>query len=304
MNHYPSTMILSPGQRKAAEILRGIIRLATGNLRRSLPLSTRTNTLIAGRSGSGKSHLVRALAIEAGIPLWEMNVSNWIVLGARNGGPTLDSLISWIDDNDAGIIFLDELEKISDSNPWYNSIRLEIHSICDGNIPESALSSADIYDMSDLSEDISLVRQKALIKAKLGTKLRTTFAIIGAGAWQREWTRAFESIGFQSTVEEKPGLSRKQLLTMISPEVLQRFRHDIVFIEPMTLDDYSAILASQAECLPEWQRNRFIELVTRAFPRAIEDGLGMRIFEEVYTDLCLELETTAASPIPETLQAL
>lgn len=298
MNVQFQQLILSPGQRKTAEKLRGTIQLATGNFRQFLPLVARTNTLVAGQSGCGKSHLVRALALEAKLPLWETNVSNWIVLGARTGEPTLESLTAWIAVNRAGIIFLDELEKISDPNPWHNSIRLELHSICDGIIPESVLPAADDLDAPEFADGLNPVQRKAVIRGELEQKLRTTFAIIGAGAWQQEWSRASETIGFQNSRATARGLDRRQLLTMISPEILQRFRHDVLFLEPMKREDYLEVLTSLSGLLPIWQRDRFNELAIRSFPRALEDGLGMRIFEEIYTDLCIEMGPAIATHLP------
>jgi len=286
--------MLSPGQRQTAESLRRIIHLATGNTRQFLPLATRTNTLIAGQSGTGKSHLVRTLAAEARLPLWETNVANWIVLGARYGEPTLQSLSAWIAEHHAGIIFLDEIEKISDANPWYNSIGLEIHSICDGLIPESVVPDIDDFDALGFG-DLSAVRRKSMLKAELETKLRHSFIVIAAGAWQQEWSRPSKMIGFRTSSTKACGLDRKQLLKMISPEILQRFRHDVLFLEAMEHGDYLEVMEVQSSLLPDKQRARFAELVVRSIPRAIEDGLGMRIFEEVYTDLCMEMMPDVAN---------
>ena len=87
---------LSPGQQKVLEAMRPILKLATCGIRSTLPLKMQSASLIVGKSGTGKSHLVRELAREAAVPFWEANVASWIVLGARNGNPTLSSLVKWI----------------------------------------------------------------------------------------------------------------------------------------------------------------------------------------------------------------
>jgi hypothetical protein len=57
----------------------------------------------------------------------------------------------------------------------------------------------------------------------------------------------------------------------------------------MAESDFHDVLTAQLCMIAESQRRKYAELVLRAIPRAIEFGLGMRIFEEVYTDLCVEV---------------
>ncbi len=62
----------------------------------------------------------------------------------------------------------------------------------------------------------------------------------------------------------------------------------------MTDDDFHHVLRNQLTLIPASYRDRFADLVHRAIPRALEFGLGMRIFEEIYTDLCVEIINNCA----------
>jgi len=288
----------SPGQRKAIEKLRPILQLATSSVRPDLSLSTRTNTLVAGPSGSGKSFLAKALAAEAGLPIWETNVSTWIVLGARNGNPTLVSLFEWINRMPKGVIFLDELEKpfpynaggsSSGSSDWFNSVRMEIHDLLDARMPDAAIQ-VDEAAMADSYDGMLSTRDcKDLLKFSVEMKLRNSFLIIGAGTWQHLWTTNQNTIGYNSDLKPTTMLDQGQIMRSISPEILLRFRNEVLFLPPMTESDFHQVLRDRLGQIPVNYRKRFAELVHRAIPRAMEFGLGMRIIEETFTNLCVEI---------------
>lgn len=289
---------LSPGQADVLNELRPILTLATSPARSALTLTTRVNTLLAGPSGSGKSFLAKAMAREAGLPFWESNVSSWIVLGARNGNPTLVSLVEWIHNTPKGVIFLDELEKPfpyqSDSNSdtvseWYNSVKMDLHSICDGRLPDGAIHVDESMLTDKYGGQLSIRECKSLIKFDVEQKLKTSFLIVGAGTWQHLWAKGGETIGFNRETGPVVAIDQQKLMKSISQELLLRFRHQILFLRPMSENDYHDVLRSQLLLIPEGQRERFGQLVRRSIPRALEFGLGMRMFEEVYTDLCVEV---------------
>jgi len=279
---------LSPGQARALESLRPILKLATGGTRSSLPLNPRTTSLIIGPSGSGKSHLVRTLAHEAGLPFWETNMANWIVMGARNGNSTLASLIRWIQEIKSGVIFLDELDKLSGSGEWTNSIRLEVHDLIDARVPDGAIDVSGTTPYEELNDASDKTVRKSMIKVIVQEKLRNHFLIVGAGTCQGAWQGKRRQIGFQAEASSTGPIDRKQILNSIAPEILQRFREEILFLEPLTQADYMQVLIGVIKVLPPHQHVRFAELCLPAINVALGKGLGMRIFEEVYTTLCTE----------------
>lgn len=286
----------SPTQKEALDLLRPILNLATSPIRPDLSLKTRTHTLVTGPSGSGKSFLAKALAEEYRLPFFEVSVSTWIVLGARNGNPTFIALAEWIYRHPRGVIFLDELEKpfpntngAPGDSSWYNSVKMEIHDLLDGRLPEGAAQVDESVLMETFGGQIHLSDIKALLKSDVEHKLKTSYLIVGAGTWQHLWTETERRVGFK--IESMPNVSIDQgkIMKSISPEILLRFRNQVIFLAPMTRTDFTIVLENQLHLIPRNYQNRFIQLVTEAIPRALEHGLGMRIFEEIYTDLCCEI---------------
>jgi SpoVK/Ycf46/Vps4 family AAA+-type ATPase len=146
---------LSPGQKEMMAALKPIVQLGTSGVRSCTPFPLRLSTLIAGPTGVGKSRFVRALAAECKVPFWEARAGSWIPVGARNGNSTMDSLISWIYQQKKGLIFIDELDKVSSSESnWQISNRQEIMSICDLRVeltavkPHEGSLSAEIQGQS------------------------------------------------------------------------------------------------------------------------------------------------------------
>jgi SpoVK/Ycf46/Vps4 family AAA+-type ATPase len=289
---------LSPAQAEALKELRPILKLATSTVRPALNLPTRVHTLITGPSGSGKSFLARALAKEAGLQIWEANVSTWIVLGARSANPTLVSLVEWIHKTPQGVIFLDELEKPFPANfggssggfsDWFNSVKMELHELLDGRVPEAAIQVDDSILNHTYGGELSSRECRSLVKHDVERKLKTSYMVIGAGTWQHLWAETESTIGFNRATDPVLSIDHHRLMKSISPEILLRFRQQVLFLRPMAESDFHEVLTAQLGMIAEPQRRRYAELVLRAIPRAIEFGLGMRIFEEVYTDFCVEV---------------
>jgi hypothetical protein len=93
-------------------------------------------------------------------------------------------------------------------------------------------------------------------------------------------------IGFHSKQPRPNSIDRRSLPQSIAPELLQRFRHEVLFPEPMTEHDFLEVMTAQLQLLPEWQRLRYAVPVVQVIPAAVENGLGMRIFEEIHARLC------------------
>ena len=119
----------------------------------------RFSRLVVGPSGAGKTHIVRALAKHLGIPLFSIDVSNWVLLcasGAERNGETWHHICNFVSKNDKGIIFLDELDKLGRSgdradSAWNQHLRVELYSLLDGRIP-AGLSLAKLEDENDLND--------------------------------------------------------------------------------------------------------------------------------------------------------
>lgn len=274
--------ILSPGQASLIEKLRPLVDLATSGVIKKLPLRPRTSTLILGRSGTGKSHIARELAKQCNLPIWEANTANWIVLGGRGERHTMTDLVRWVQNRKSGIIFLDELDKLNGNSDWVNNIRLEVHDIIDARVPSAALDSQHTDETDDPFSSSECSRRSGI---SVQEKLRTSFFILGAGTCMGAWTSDTNKIGFSTPLTVTPQISRNQVLDYISPEILQRFRSEICFLDPLTRKDYLTVASSIMACLPGQLIEKFGRALALSIDNAMEHGLGMRIFEEVLADL-------------------
>ncbi|MEO5913037.1 MAG: AAA family ATPase [Luteolibacter sp.] len=281
-------MILSPQQERLLQNLLPLARLATSGKAGKMAIRARTHCLIAGPSGAGKSHLIRHLASVMQLPLWESCVSSWIPMGGR-GSPTWPLLAAWIDKHPEGIIFLDELDKLDGISDWTQCIRLEIHDLLDFRVPHGfriaeELLSESFWEKSDDREDEA--------RNRVGIRLRNRVMIVGAGAWQRAWTGNLTRIGYQDSGQSEP--SRQQMLGQISAEILQRFRSDVLLLDPLKESDFRLIAGHIGQTLPDSIRGAFTKLAGPAIIRAVEGQLGMRIFEEIMADAMLSARISAA----------
>jgi len=128
--------ILSDKQESVLDELIPIGRLAISGKVAKLPLRPRTHTLICAPSGSGKSFLLQKLGKLLGTPVLHLNVSNWQPYGSKTEHPTWDIIIDFLKNDSSGMIILDELDKINGQSEWMQYIRLEVHNLLDGKIPE------------------------------------------------------------------------------------------------------------------------------------------------------------------------
>jgi hypothetical protein len=124
----------------------------------------------------------------------------------------------------------------------------------------------------------------------LTTRLRNKVFVLGCGAWQSAWTGNSRKIGFEGEASNSEKPSRFQVLDSISPEIRQRFRDDVCWLEPMRLDDYETVSSQISRALTNpGMRKVWKRLAQPAIERAVAGGLGMRIFEELMLLVLLEV---------------
>lgn len=288
-NHKTQT-ILSPQQEAALQQLIPIARIATSGAAAGLPIRPRSHTLLIAPSGSGKNFLARELAQRLSLPLLLINVSSWVVLSARNEPWTASTICEWLDSlgNGGGILAFDELDKIQTDSDWKSYIRLELHDVLDSVIPHAARIPAQPFDESWGCAAKAELQTRIMLTARLTNRV----FILGCGAWQAAWSGNSRKIGFEgeSSSPEKP--SRLQILDSISPEIRQRFRDEICWLEPMKTDEYEAVSNQIAQTLNDpAMRKTWNRLAKPAIQRAVAGGLGMRIFEELMLSVLLESPT-------------
>lgn len=76
--------ILSPQQETVPRQIIPIAGIATSGAAGDLPVHPRTQTLLIGPSGSGKSFMTREIGRRLNLPVLLINVSSWVVLSAKN----------------------------------------------------------------------------------------------------------------------------------------------------------------------------------------------------------------------------
>lgn len=284
-------MILSPPQESAFKHLNTLARYTLYSSRLiegKLPTKLRSNTLLSGPSGSGKSQIINTLSAELKVPVLRLNVSSWIPYNASSGSPyTWDKVKEFVELNDRGIIFLDELDKLGGKAAWVSYIRLEIHELLDKKFPAFFESDENrdehcVFDVEYESQEPSNESSREAFIDKFSDN----FLIIGAGAWQFAWLGgAKNKMGFSPSEAEdtaKANLSEHEIHEMLSPELRRRFRSDVVTLDPLKKEDYLKLIDEITEKLSEPYATLFIEEATNRIPRALERQLEFRMLEEAF----------------------
>lgn len=263
---------------------------------RKLPLKLRTNTLICGSSGIGKTRLVSDLADELKVPLLRINVSTWSVWSSKSEPYTWETIAEFVKENEYGIIFVDEIDKLttSQNSDWVGHIRLEIHDLLDGFYPTQVERKEQYSLFECLDEQTEEASFEEVAETQVNDyqqKLTDQFLIIGAGAWQKHWDDPVSKfLGFNpdSAEIEKESLSEKEILSSLSAELRRRFRSEILVIQKMERDDYYAVIRQLCQSLPEPIRARFAIKATNRIGAAFEKNLQFRLLEDVLQETVLE----------------
>ena len=178
-------------------------------------ITPRFHPLLVGPTGAGKTFLAGELARRAGLPLINLNVGSWVVSGGHR--PTTPQLLArFVDENESGVIFVDEVDKIEGSTDWMRYVQQEVFALLDGRLG----------DFPDFSRS-------------LNEKLRRGFFIVGAGTWQALQPpvlrhAAYAEPPFGPLPIPVPKLQAAlEGQKSIGDELLLRFNCQVLHIEPM-----------------------------------------------------------------------
>jgi SpoVK/Ycf46/Vps4 family AAA+-type ATPase len=241
--------------------------------------------LLAGATGLGKTALVRMVAQTLGLPLFEASTATWILTGTSPRGAlqTWPSLLDFLGREPLGVIFLDEIDKLTADREWTTYLRLEIYALLDRSVP------VDMMRASRLLADQPPTTAEQKVEQEIAQRhLRRGMLVIAAGAFQSFWeATGVRRVGF-AAAQAPPTPTRRPALQSFSHllprELLNRFRAQVVYLEPMRLSGYVAMLHHTAKRLPEELVEPFLELGYESAFAAVESQLGLRWIEELITE--------------------
>jgi len=271
------TTQLTPSQESAYEKLDFFFNLGLNSINAVDGIIPRPIPLIVGPSGCGKTFLVGQLATKYALPFYSINISNWIVRGARNESQvTMEQLREYISGNDQGVIFLDEVNKLRNSHIGESSWTADVFTEC-----------IAFLDRDDRLEAMGLLG--------LVEKLRRNFIIVGAAAFQDEWRATQQkdsSIGFltgelTSKDQERSYEEAIRKQNTIPEELLFRFNDRLIVILPPTPAEYGKRIASLRITLQmqELSEKELADLATEA----VNSGKSMRWLEGYLTECLSQL---------------
>jgi len=262
-----STTLLTRSQRTVWNALEETADLYFGGMLRKSRIQPRTSRLIAGPSGVGKTHLVRAFAREQGCGFLSLSYGSWLPTGSKHEETTAELLMKFVAAHERCLIAIDELDKFHGGlkQEWSVSIQNDLFALVDRTWFQGSTE----------------------IKERIQRKLRENVFIVGLGTWQSLWAvtgGASRSIGFQqSSGSAMPDQIRAA--RVIPTELLNRFHHEILLLEPMTAADFADI------CGAEGLEAQATELgIVLDYDEAEASGLGMRWLEA----LVLKIHVNAA----------
>lgn len=248
--------LLTRSQRRAREALQATAAVYFSGAFSTALIRPRTNRLIAGPSGVGKTHLMTAVAEENGWGFLKLVFGEWIPLGGR-GEPTKEVVARFLDNQTRCVIFIDELDKFGvafSGGEWSTAIMNEIYCLLD----RSWFQGLDPHD-----RDIRL-------------KLRESTFIVGAGTFQHLWAvegGAQRTIGFHECAHPPMDHAIKAA-KIVAPELLNRFMSEIIFLEPLTREDFTEMCSAA-----EIDRQAAAVGISLDYGQAAASGLGVRWIE-------------------------
>ena len=254
------------------------------------------NPLLCGPTGVGKTHLVQEVASRLKAKYFRVTRSDWLVVGCRQGRPSVYQIMDTVLSHDRTLVHLDEFDKIQidfkTAGEWSASVAQDYMSVLEGKF------QIDEYLATTQFEEAQ--KPSAYL---IQEKLRRSLWLVGSGTWQQVYVanRPGSTIGFTGPAPARPvavdqeSIARAQL---ISPELLYRFNSDLILLTYPSLTETAALLRLTG--LTALARQLGLPLD----PAEVhwEHG-GMRALETVATRLALE-KLRREKPTPVTLSTL
>lgn len=285
------TPLILPHQRPVFEHLSAIGRTCFAVQRKTIPVRLRTNTLIVGPTGTGKTFLASAVARGLGVPCLTLSVSNWVLLSCSDRGAeiTWRSIIKFLYQNrrEPGVvIFLDELDKLTGNASWDVYLRVECFGLLDFTLPTGITGNDNDLIEGDM---------RAAALEMLNNK---TF-IVGGGAFQHLWeSRAQPNIGFNKSFGAPFPPSPDELAQTLPREIINRFGSELMVLRELGDSDYLHMLEATSPLVPSYLRETFEQIGLEMIPSALNMRQGCRFLEDVMLQTLLAERASLQLPSP------
>lgn len=254
---------------------------------RELALRPRWATLTVGPTGTGKTHLARALAEEFSVPLLVVSGANWVLMGCsdRAGEPTLRLVAQALLTDPKTILFIDEVDKLADNCPWTTYLRTEMFLLLDRRFPDGLKMDGNDNDGSDV-----------FFRGQATKILANQTYILGAGAFQSLWEQRNTLSGFGRDNGSDPITvpSSAVLAQNLPRELVNRFGAIQALPRP-SYEDYRQMIQTVAGTLPEELKETYLAIGLAGCREALENAWGARYVERVLVQV-LRLKRQAQSP--------
>lgn len=247
---------------------------------RDCGLSPRWATIIAAPTGLGKSTTAYMVASAVGASLCRVSAPSYMPSGAHNRSTkeTIGVIAQHVAQHDRTILFLDELDKISDETPWQGYCRNELYDLIGGNWP----TGMNLPEL-DKGPDPTI--------EELTEKLRTTVFFLAAGTFQQWFDESpnRRTMGFGGAQDQENEEITADIIARSLPrELINRFGK-IVRLPELRENDYRQIALEAIRMVPDRFRDAYRAEVTARIPEAIREKKGVRYIEEALTAVLLSL---------------
>ena len=213
----------------------------------------------------------------------EIASATWIPLGCvdRAGCSSWKQIATFCHDQECGIIFIDEVDKLGERSSWMTHLRVEIFAALDSTIPVNLTW--------DVDEECGHANSGEC-REHAARVLRERMLVVGGGAFQDLWTaKNSKTIGFGVNASAPPGIPEQhELATVIPAEIANRFVTPPLILPPMGEGEYRLLLDQLCKCLPGRLATRGRAAGNASIGVAFHHGLGCRWPER----LMLEALTT------------
>lgn len=274
-------------QRLAFERCVGLGKLHFSGILAKSPLQPRTNVLVVGSTGSGKSFLAREVAKALNAHYLPLTFGRWIPFGVRDTHPTPIEILKAARDHERVVVFIDEVDKafsIRGAGEWAKSVITEVFSALERQLPLEEFANYEKSTSKRPGDNSNAAKNNEPPDVN-----RLWF--IAAGTWQEVTglSPRTRKIGFGG-VEKSEDSSDESILKQVRAsdaiplELLARFHANPVLLRYPEADEVPSLI--NAYGLDALAAQAGVDLSDVKFDFAAG---GMRVFEALAADLGLKI---------------